>query len=45
MHFTNRGLLGGRRDFDDQYARPIAEGRAGAAAACASASGRSCCGA
>ena len=33
MHFTNRGLLGGRRDFEDRYARPIAEGRAGAAAA------------
>ena len=33
MHFANRGLLGGRSDFDDQFARPIAEGRAGAAAA------------
>jgi SNF2 domain-containing protein/helicase-like protein len=33
MHFTNRGLLGGRSDFADRYARPIAEGRAGAAAA------------
>ena len=31
-HFTNRGLLGGRRDFDDRYARPIADGEAGAAA-------------
>ena len=26
MHFTNRGLLGGRSDFADRYARPIAEG-------------------
>lgn len=26
LHFTNRGLLGGRRDFDDRYARPIAAG-------------------
>jgi superfamily II DNA or RNA helicase len=25
-HFTNRGLLGGRGDFDDRFARPIAEG-------------------
>ena len=33
MHFTNRGLLGGRSDFADRYARPIAEGRDGAAAA------------
>jgi len=31
-HFTNRGLLGGRRDFDDAFARPIADGEAGAAA-------------
>ncbi|HEY4393928.1 MAG TPA: DEAD/DEAH box helicase, partial [Polyangia bacterium] len=30
-HFTNRGLLGGRRDFDDRHARPIADGEAGAA--------------
>lgn len=28
MHFTNQGLLGGRRDFDEQVARPIADGRA-----------------
>ena len=27
IHFTNKGLLGGRKDFEDQYARPIAEGR------------------
>ncbi len=26
LHFLNRGLLGGRRDFRDRYARPIAEG-------------------
>ncbi len=32
MHFTNRGLLGGRRDFEERFARPVAEGRAGAAA-------------
>ncbi len=31
MHFCNRGLLGGRRDFDDAYARPVADGIAGAA--------------
>jgi hypothetical protein len=33
MHFANRGLLGGRSDFADRHARPIAEGQAGAAAA------------
>jgi superfamily II DNA or RNA helicase len=27
MHFANRGLLGGRRDFEDNVARPILEGR------------------
>jgi superfamily II DNA or RNA helicase len=31
MHLLNRGLLGGRRDFQDRYARPIADGVAGAA--------------
>jgi superfamily II DNA or RNA helicase len=31
MHFLNRGLLGGRSDFGERYARPIAEGAAGAA--------------
>jgi superfamily II DNA or RNA helicase len=31
MNFLNRGLLGGRRDFQDRYARPIAEGVDGAA--------------
>jgi len=29
-HFTNRGLLGGRRDFDARFARPIADGDRGA---------------
>ncbi len=33
MHFANRGLLGGRSEFDERHARPIAEGQAGAAAA------------
>jgi len=32
LHFTNRGLLGGRRAFDERWARPVAEGRPGAAA-------------
>ncbi len=32
MHFLNRGLLGGRRDFQDRYAKPVAEGVDGAAA-------------
>ena len=31
LHFTNRGLLGGRSDFDERFARPIADGDAGAA--------------
>jgi SNF2 family DNA or RNA helicase len=31
LHFCNRGLLGGRRAFDDRFARPIADGVAGAA--------------
>jgi superfamily II DNA or RNA helicase len=31
MHFTNPGLLGGRRQFDDQVARPIADGKPEAA--------------
>src|SRR6185436_17283305 len=26
FHFLNRGLLGGRKDFDERYARPIGEG-------------------
>ncbi len=33
MHFTNRGLLGGRGDFADRYARPVADGQPGAAEA------------
>jgi SNF2 family DNA or RNA helicase len=31
LHFSNRGLLGGRRSFDDRFARPIADGVAGSA--------------
>jgi superfamily II DNA or RNA helicase len=31
MHFLNRGLLGGRRDFQERYAKPIGDGVAGAA--------------
>jgi SNF2 family DNA or RNA helicase len=26
LHFCNRGLLGGRRDFEERFARPISEG-------------------
>jgi SNF2 family DNA or RNA helicase len=32
FHFTNRGLLGGRADFQERYAKPIAEAQTGAAA-------------
>ncbi len=32
MHFLNRGLLGGRRDFQERYAKPIADGIEGSAA-------------
>jgi hypothetical protein len=32
LHFLNPGLLGGRSDFEDRYAKPIAEGAPGAAA-------------
>jgi superfamily II DNA or RNA helicase len=32
MHFANRGLLGGRREFDAEFARPVADGMPGAAA-------------
>ncbi|WP_437329211.1 DEAD/DEAH box helicase [Sorangium sp. So ce381] len=32
LHFTNRGLLGGRSAFQERYGRPIAEGVQGAAA-------------
>jgi len=31
MHFANRGLLGGRREFDADVARPVADGMPGAA--------------
>jgi superfamily II DNA or RNA helicase len=31
MHFANRGLLGGRREFDAEVARPVADGVPGAA--------------
>jgi superfamily II DNA or RNA helicase len=31
MHFANRGLLGGRREFDAEIGRPVADGVAGAA--------------
>jgi len=33
MHFANRGLLGGRREFDADLARPISDGVPGAAEA------------
>jgi SNF2 family DNA or RNA helicase len=32
IHFLNRGLLGGREDFEERYARPVADGVPGAAA-------------
>ncbi|MBF5041143.1 DEAD/DEAH box helicase [Aggregicoccus sp. 17bor-14] len=32
MHFTNPGLLGGRRDFEERIARPITDGQPDAAA-------------
>jgi SNF2 family DNA or RNA helicase len=32
LHFTNPGLLGGRTDFNDRWARPIGDGDSGAAA-------------
>ena len=32
MHFANRGLLGGRREFDAEFARGVADGMPGAAA-------------
>jgi len=31
FHFINRGLLGGRQDFHERYARPIADGEPGVA--------------
>jgi superfamily II DNA or RNA helicase len=33
MHFTNRGLLGGRRAFQERWAQPVSDGVSGAAAA------------
>jgi superfamily II DNA or RNA helicase len=33
MHFTNRGLLGGRRAFSERWSQPVTDGRPGAAAA------------
>ncbi len=30
MHFLNRGLLGGRRDFQERYAKPVTEGNVAA---------------
>ncbi len=33
FHFLNRGLLGGRSDFDDRYVKPIESGDANAAGA------------
>ncbi len=32
LHFTNPGLLGGRSDFQDRWARPIGDGHSGTAA-------------
>ncbi len=32
FHFINRGLLGGRNDFQERYAKPIADGVPGSAA-------------
>jgi len=32
LHFTNPGLLGGRADFQDRWAKPIGDGHSGAAA-------------
>ncbi|RYZ42985.1 MAG: DEAD/DEAH box helicase [Myxococcaceae bacterium] len=31
MHFTNRGLLGGRKAFDERWSRPVSENQKGAA--------------
>ena len=44
LHFTNPGLLGGRADFPERWARADRRRRRAARPrACASASGRSCC--
>ncbi len=31
MHFTNQGLLGGRKEFDERWARPVSDNQKGAA--------------
>ncbi|WP_225411698.1 DEAD/DEAH box helicase [Stigmatella hybrida] len=31
MHFTNQGLLGGRKEFEERWARPVADNQKGAA--------------
>ena len=31
MHFTNQGLLGGRKEFEERWARPVSENQKGAA--------------
>ncbi|MBZ4417291.1 DEAD/DEAH box helicase [Myxococcus sp. RHSTA-1-4] len=31
MHFTNRGLLGGRKEFDERWSRPVTDNQKGAA--------------
>ena len=31
MHFTNRGLLGGRKEFESRWARPVSDNQKGAA--------------
>jgi superfamily II DNA or RNA helicase len=31
MHFTNRGLLGGRKEFEERWARPVSDNQKGAA--------------
>ncbi|NPC69292.1 DEAD/DEAH box helicase [Corallococcus exiguus] len=33
MHFTNRGLLGGRKAFEERWSRPVSENQKGAAEA------------
>ena len=43
FHFLHRGLLGGRGDFEERYAKPIGEGDAARPSGCARASSRSCC--
>jgi SNF2 family DNA or RNA helicase len=31
MHFTNRGLLGGRKEFEERWSRPVSDNQKGAA--------------